>query len=159
MLFLLSIACGPSVDAPSSSAIKVGDDGAEIDTSAAGISAFVASKAYKTWAAEANVHTATKTRPHGHVRVFFNQTSTVALKQNQSSLPVGTMVVKELYQNDGATLSGYAAMVKSSEKGWTWWEAFLPNLDKPAAYGIDLPGCKGCHSGPGNVDQVLSQVP
>lgn len=157
LLFLA--ACGPEVPGSSSAPVEVGDDGADIVPSSAGISAYVARGDYQTWAAEAGVHPATKTSPHGRVRVFFNRTALAALKEGRASLPVGAMLVKELYGSGSNTLAGYAAMVKSAEHSWTWWEAFLPDLQSPAAYGVDLPGCRGCHSGPSHVDQVLSSAP
>ena len=154
--------CGGGNTGPDPNAagqIKVGNDGAEIAPSAAGIKTYVVSKAYQTWTADAAVRDPTQGSPHGKVRVFFNKTATDALRASALPLPVGAMLVKERYDGNGTSLNGYAAMVKTSAGAWTWWEASSSNPDTPQAFGVGNPSCKGCHSASGNKDQVRSSVP
>ena len=115
--------------------------------------------AYRTWTAEPAVRESSQNSPHRKVRVYFNKASYDALKANTSPLPVGSMIVKDLFQADGATLAGYAVMMKTTASSWTWWEAFTNNLDSPAVFAVDSSSCKGCHSQTGNKDQVRTPAP
>jgi hypothetical protein len=154
---LTFVACGPA--APPVTTLSVGNDGGEVEVSHAGLRTFVTSGAYRDWSAEPAVRDAIRGSPHGKVRVYFNKASYDALKADAVPLPVGSMIVKDLFNADGATVYGYAVMVKTSETSWTWWEAFTSNFDSPASFGVDTPVCTGCHSGSGNKDQVLTPVP
>jgi hypothetical protein len=143
---------------PAGARARVGNDGAEIDMTADGIRAYVARGDYQQWLAESAVRDSLFNSPHGKVRVFFNQTAAAALKADQLPLPVGAMVVKELYRSDGTTLAGYAAMVKyTAGSSWTWWEAFTPDLTNTAAFGNDHSTCRGCHAA--GKDSVRTPVP
>lgn len=157
-VLLVTFSCGGEPISPDGK-VMVGDDGEEIETSAEAIKSYVSSGDYKSWTAEAAIHSGTGTSPHGRVRVFFNRKAVDALKAKSVSVPVGSMVVKELYGSSDSELVGAAAMVKSSATRWTWWEAFGASFDRPQAHGVDIAGCKGCHSGSGNQDQVLSKAP
>jgi hypothetical protein len=160
-LLLASIglaACAPATQnpPPAGSQVTVGDDGTQIEMTAAAIKTYVVGGDYKSWIAEPAVHDRTQNSPHVRVRVFFNATSAATLRATAASFPSGAMIVKELYQADRVTLSGYAAMVKMDAR-WVWWEAFAGNLDSPAAFGIDHSTCVGCHSG--GRDSVRSPLP
>ena len=157
LIAMVLAGCGAE-QVPPASMLQVGNDGSEVEVSHAGLRAFVKSRAYAGWTAEPAVRNAILGSPHGKVRVFFNKTSHDGLKASALPLPVGSMIVKEAYDADGTILGGYAAMLKTGEASWTWWEAF-GNLDSPAAFAVDTPGCKGCHSGAGNKDQVLTPAP
>ncbi len=106
------------------------------------LSAYFTSNAHRTWSAEPAVHHSTQNSPHGKVRSFFNQTSSVALKANAASLPVGAMVVKELFQADGVTLAGYAAMVKSAPANSLDARHSSESIFQPARAAILTPGIK-----------------
>lgn len=158
---LLTVACGgsgPSSQKPGAQ-VEVGNDGAAIEVSANGIRDYVTAAAHRSWTAEPAVHGGTQNSPHGTVRVFFNKKSHDALRAGAARLPVGAMIVKELFQSNGTTLSGYAVMIKTTETSWTWWEAFEGSFDSPVVFAADAPGCKGCHSGNPNIDQVRSLAP
>lgn len=156
LVVLLLFGCGPT---GAGSKLKVGNDGAEIEVSHAGIRTYMTGGAYRSWMAEPAVHESSQNSPHGKVRVYFNNTSYEGLKANTLPLAVGSMIVKDLFQADGVTLSGYAVMMKTSASSWTWWEAFTNNLDSPIVFGVDTATCRGCHSQTGNQDQVRTPVP
>lgn len=146
---LLGSACAPAIqnEPPPGAKARVGDDGAEIDVTAAAIRSYVTRGDYQAWTAKPGVQNGTLNSPHGKVRIFFNRISEDALRQNTQPLPAGSMIVKELYRSDGAALNGYAAMLKYDAADWVWWEAFAANLDSPAAFGKNHSTCVGCHSG------------
>jgi hypothetical protein len=154
-------ACGGKVDPgstlPAGQTVDVG--GVTLEPSAAGLLAFVQTRAYTSWLAEPGVREPRSGSPHRKVRVFFNAASVEALRANAPALPVGSMIVKELYEADGSTLRGYVAMVKADARGWTWWETFAPHLDRPAVFGLSKRNCTGCHSSGGARDQVRTALP
>jgi hypothetical protein len=156
-LALALAACAIQNPPPAGQKVRVGDDGAEIELNPAAIRAYVVRGDYKSWLAEPAVHDRTQNSPHGAVRVFWNRVGADALRGAATTLPMGSMIVKELYQGDGATLAGYATMTKHEPDKWLWWEAFSGNLDSPAAFGVDHRTCVGCH-GQGR-DYVRSPLP
>lgn len=150
---LIFTACG-GPDTTDEGAGIVGD----IDTSATGIAAYVKEKKYAGWTAEAMVHDSTG--PHGKVKTFFNDTLKASLMANNAMHPKGSASVKELYQDDGTTIDGYAVMVKiadgATKETWIWWEGFNPELSA-AYYGKGIGTCEGCHSS--GKDRVRSALP
>jgi hypothetical protein len=153
-LALLLISCGPT----SSVDEQVGVIG-ELDTSEAGITAFVREGRYKQWLAEPSVH---ETRaPHGSkVRVFFNELVTASLRAGNETHPVGSVVVKELFEDDGKTSRGHALDVKISEgpgkDTWIFYEGFGPDYSNNY-YGRGHSTCHGCHED--GKDYVTSPLP
>jgi hypothetical protein len=151
---LLASACWPT----SSVDEGIGDIG-ELDTSEAGITAFVREGRYKDWVAEPTVH---ETRaPHGSkVRVFFNDTVVQSLRAGNATHPVGSVLVKELFEDDGKTLRGYALDVKITEGAgkdtWIFYEGFAPDYDNNY-YGRGHSTCHGCHES--GTDYVTSPLP
>lgn len=121
------------------------------------ISSLVTSKSYAAWRAEPAAHAAGAESPHGYVRVYFNDAAAKSLEAGSAPLPVGSVIVKELYSADLTTLVGHSVMQKTSAR-WTWFEA-LNTEGRPSYHGEDLSVCTGCHSAAGNVDQVLSRLP
>lgn len=92
--------------------------------------------------------------PHsGFIRVRFKNTSSVLNSEGVlpegASLPEGTVVVKEVYNKKGGSLTMHAIMYKNSKdknsaSGWVWAEY---NADGSTAYSVNLKGagCVACH--------------
>lgn len=154
LLLMLASACGPSSSVDEGLGVVQ-----ELDTSEAGITAFVREGSYKTWLAEPSVH---ETRaPHGSkVRVFFNSIVTESLRAGNATHPVGSILVKELYKDDGKTLRGHALDVKITEgpgkDTWIFYEGFGPDYSNNY-YGRGHSTCHGCHAS--GSDYVTSPLP
>ncbi len=150
-LVLFASACGGSEETGSP---VVGG----LDTSEAGVIAFVKERRYQDWLAEPAVHDSRG--PHGKVRVFFNPTAVQSLSAGNDTHPVGTILVKELYSSDGARLEGHALDVKvkagSGKDTWLFFEGALPDYKNPY-YGRGHDTCHGCHE-PGK-DYVTTALP
>lgn len=152
---VLLTACGAS----SSVDEKVGVVG-DLDTSEAGITAFVRDGRYKAWLAEPAPRDSV--RAHGpKVRVFFNDVLAESLRAGNATHPKGSITVKELYESDGKKLRGYALNVKVEEGAgkdtWIFYEGFEPDYDDNY-YGRAHATCHGCHSNGGR-DYVVTPLP
>ncbi|WNG57827.1 hypothetical protein F0U59_25995 [Archangium gephyra] len=157
-LFLLAVlaasACGPSSTVDEGTGVIQ-----DLETSEAGITAFVREGRYKDWLAEPGVH---ETRaPHGSkVRVFFNDTVVQSLRTGNATHPVGSILVKELYESDGKTLRGHALDVKIAEgtgkDTWIFYEGFGPEYSSNY-YGRGHSTCHGCHAS--GRDYVTTELP
>lgn len=151
---VLAAACGPT---------STVDEGVgtiqQLDTSEAGITAFVKEGRYKDWLAEPAVH---DTRaPHGNkVRVYFNDTVAASLRAGNATHPAGSIVVKELYDDDAKTVTGHALEVKVADGAgkdtWIFFEGFGPDYDSNY-YGRAHATCHGCHAA--GQDYVTSALP
>jgi hypothetical protein len=151
--FLLA-ACGPSSSVDEGLG-SVGD----LDTSEAGITAFVREGRYQDWLAEPAPRASV--RAHGsRVRVFFNDVLAESLRAGNATHPVGSITVKELYTSDG-TLRGHALDVKVAEgtgkDTWLFYEGFAPGYDDNY-YGRGHATCHGCHEDSGR-DYVATPLP
>ncbi len=139
ILLLAATACGGS-----------GENGSPIieglDTSQAGVADFVKERRYRNWLAEPAVRDSEG--PHGKVRVFFNDVAVRSLRAGNETHPRGTILVKELYSEDGGTLLGHALDVKvedgQGKDTWLFFEGWLPRYESPF-YGRGDPTCHGCH--------------
>lgn len=154
LLAVLAGACGPSSTVDEGTGVIQG-----LDTSEAGITAFVREGRYKDWLAEPAVH---ETRaPHGSkVRVFFNDTVVQSLRAGNATHPVGSILVKEMYEADGKMLRGHALDVKISEgtgkDTWLFYEGFVPDYASNY-YGRGHSTCHGCHAS--GSDYVTTALP
>jgi hypothetical protein len=154
LLLVLATACGPSSSVDEGLGVIQ-----ELDTSEEGITAFVRDGRYKEWLAEPSVH---ETRaPHGSkVRVFFNDTVTRSLRDGNATHPVGSILVKELFKDDGKTLRGHALDVKIAEgtgkDTWIFYEGFGPDYSNNY-YGRGHATCHGCHEA--GKDYVTTPLP
>ncbi|HYH98710.1 hypothetical protein [Hyalangium sp.] len=150
LLLLLVTACG---DEENRSPLIEG-----LDTSEAGIVAFLKDRRYQGWLAEPSVRASPGI--HGRVRVFFNDTAVQSLRAGHDTHPRGTILVKELYADDGATLNGHALEVKveagRGKDTWLFYEGLLPDY-QDALYGRGHPTCHGCHEA--GKDYVTSALP
>lgn len=125
------------------------------------LQAWLARGAYKDWTCEPAVHDARSPSPHGKNRICSND---LASAHGDGPYPIGAASVKELYDDAGAQIVGYAVGLKVSADttgaGWYWYEN-VP-LDHPAPHddrgvvadgigssGAALDICVGCHVGAG----------
>ncbi|MFK7825660.1 MAG: cytochrome P460 family protein [Oligoflexales bacterium] len=127
---------------------STGTDGLE-DTSEQGIEDFLALNSFQNWILRQEQPIETSA-PHGQfTQTFVNQTAEKSLRAGNQSMPVGSVIVKIMYQQDARTEFGRALMVKTStSKGnsnWTWYEGFT-NTSRRPFYGPGLALCVGCHS-------------
>ena len=101
--------------------------------------------------------------PHGFERVRFNSTAQAALDTTGklpagSSLPTGSVIVKEIYSSATGSINQYAVMKKDpsssvSGSGYQWAE-FAPDGSVTFSTGKKGNGCISCHSGSPNRDLV-----
>jgi hypothetical protein len=146
--------CGPS---------SSGDEGVgmvdDLQTSEAGLTAFVREGRYRTWLAEPAPRPSV--RAHGSMaRVYFNEKVAQSLREGRSVHPVGSVLVKELFAADGKTLKAHAVNVKVAEgtghDTWLFYEGFAPDYSN-SYYGRGHGTCYGCHSE--GVDYVTTALP
>ena len=96
------------------------------------------------------------------VRVYVNDTLDASMKASNTSHPVGSGAVKEMYDGDG-DLQGWAVMQKTQAdsdggKGWFWYEVTsTTDGSSPVGIGNGIPLCSGCHSI--GTDFVLTRYP
>lgn len=121
-----------------------GGTACDVPMNAADLETFISGGTYQSWDGESAVHPSTG--PHGMVRTYVNQTLFDSLTANNASHPVCSAAIKELYENDGTTISGYAVTVKAtngtSGGDWYWYERIGNNV---VADGTGVGGCTGCH--------------
>lgn len=112
---------------------------------------------YKSWKAESVIHDSEG--PHfGRVRAFLNPALFDSMTANNDDHPVGSVAVKELYEN-GDEVKGWAVAIKNTlqEGGgsnWYWYENYK---DETIEDGQGVFLCKACHF-PGQ-DYVLTPFP
>ncbi len=153
-----SSALEPTADTPSVQSA--------IPTDTAALFRFLKDGGYKEFPAkESAVHASRG--PHAKfgwpVRVFLDAKMEGSLKAGNASHPVGAAIVKEMYNEKGDQLMGWAVMVKTDAdsaggKGWFWYETTnTRDAAKVVASGNGVPGCFGCHSV--GADFVLTSFP
>ncbi len=115
---------------------------------------WLADKKYSDFRSEPEVHPSSSgPAVHGDVKVFVNDKLDASMKAGNTTHPVGSMSVKELYK-DGE-LIGWALALKSKEddgkgNGWYWYENLsLTDTSNPIAASLGNVNCVGCHA-PGN---------
>ena len=137
-----------------------------VPTETAAMFRFLKAGGYKEFAAkESAVHASRG--PHAKfgwpVRVFLDSKMDGSLQAGNDSHPAGAAIVKEMYNEKGDRLMGWAVMVKTGAdsaggKGWFWYETTnTRNATKVVASGNGVPGCFGCHSV--GADFVLTSFP
>jgi len=97
------------------------------------------------------------------VQAYFSAGVAESLKSGAETHPAGSMIVKELFDDAGAELIGWAVMQKTQAdsdggQGWFWVE-FLSTTDATDVFAPPENGsatCTGCHAG--GTDFVLSQI-
>lgn len=127
------------------------------------IEAWLAEGHYKAWTCQPTPHAPIPISPHGVQRICANDLLSTH-PPDSGEYPVGSASVKELYDNGGATIVGYAVSVhtKAGTDGSSWyWYERVP-LDSPAPHddngvvadghgdsGLAMSICVGCHSATG----------
>jgi hypothetical protein len=112
-----------------------------VPTEPAALLRWLQAGSYLDWAAASGRHPSLG--PHtSTVRTFLNDTAIASLEAGNSSHPVGTALVKELY-GSSPTVVGWAVMVKvqtdsDGGRGWYWYEG-------ASLSGTGLRVCTGCH--------------
>jgi hypothetical protein len=127
---------------------------------------------YTDWNCEAAPHAGAGVSPHGMNRICSND---LASTHTTGEFPIGAASVKELYDEAGTTVVGYAVTSKVSTGGaesWYWYEQVPPGTDLGTIV-VDANGvvaddlgdagqaatvCVTCHVGAPN-DYVWVQVP
>ncbi len=138
-LALLLAACGQVTLDDST----VGDDPSEIH-------AWLSAGEYRSFHAETAVLPGFV---QGGRRVYLNDAAARAVRTGAPPEP-GAVAVRELYDGDLATLSGWG-FAQKTETGWHYYETF--ELNDPLGHntlGTDVQICAGCHGG-----QLMSTWP
>ncbi|HEU0029761.1 MAG TPA: cytochrome P460 family protein [Kofleriaceae bacterium] len=168
-MFVFAIGC--SSDDPGS----IPSDDQTPPTSGSAVESWLADGAYRTWAAEAQIHEARSPSPHGFNRIYSNE----LVAQNATgtgSWPKGAAAVKELYASaTDPTPIGYAVYLKldadsANGANWYWYERMgqMVFADGRGNEGTAKSLCVGCHAAagadpahtpsPGGRDQVYTPV-
>jgi hypothetical protein len=153
----LLIGCGDSGPASDCSNITAED----VPSESAALFAYLDCAGYEGLASESSVHPSTSAHS-SMARVFINDTLEQSLASGAAEHPVGAASVKEIYQGNGTTLRGWAAMVKveagSGGDTWFWYENYdTASNDSPVAASRGAGICVPCH-GPGR-DHFLTPFP
>lgn len=137
LAFLLLAGCGAVPMTIVDAGADAGTD-AGFDFSKAGLAAFAASGAYKTWKAEPMVHASTG--PHGgNVRTYVNDVLYASLKAGKTTHPPGSIAVKELYGSSTTAVNGHAVDAKDASGTWFFFEESF-------YFSGTSNFCAGCHS-------------
>jgi hypothetical protein len=120
---------------------------------------FLVQQGHADWSSESEV----RTSENGSKRiVFFNSIQVQSFEEGLSEQAVGSASVREMYESDGQTLQGLAAIIKVSKEGrpsdWFFYETFEPvDGGKHAIAENGAPGCVNCHAA--GHDYVRSSFP
>ena len=153
---------GPQDRSRSSLPFWLPDDG-EVQTGGyVELMAWLLAGNYRDWESESEVRPSTQ-GPKG-VRIFLNSSLAGSLFDAEEEHPVGSTAVRELYEEDLETLSGFALAIKTGNGSrdragnWFWFETFGLQEDmEPIIVGHAAPGCMPCHSQ--GVDFIRSFYP
>ncbi|MEQ1506200.1 MAG: hypothetical protein ABMB14_28465 [Myxococcota bacterium] len=158
----------PTASCPTASCPTAGDAQTPPQGDAA-MTAWIAGGAYLAWACEADPHPPRSPSPHGPNRICSND---LMSNHGAGEYPVGSASVKELYDNTGANIVGYAVSLHpvagTTGADWYWYEttdAAGLIADGLGDAGTPLTVCVGCHAGAGSDadhsghDFVYTQVP
>ncbi len=125
------------------------------------LTAWIAAGHYLDWACEPASHEARSPSPHGYNRICSNDLMSA---HGDGEYPVGAAAVKELYDDGGATIVGYAVerhvAAGTSGGDWYWYEVVPLTSGAPHdengvvadGYGDSGPAqaiCVSCHSAAG----------
>lgn len=98
--------------------------------------------------------------PHRFVRVFLNESLVASLHAGDAVHPIGAAAVKELYDQPGAGLTGWAVAVKTADnqvkEDWLWYERAKGSA-APSTNRNGQPICASCHEA--GRDHILTEFP
>lgn len=176
LFIALALASGCSDDGTGTASAGTVEEQVPPVSGKAAMRAWLAEGHYKDWNCETSVHGPIAISPHGMQRICSNL---VLSNHGDGEYPVDAAAVKELYDDDGTNIVGYAVYrhVKAGMGGETWyWYEEVP-ADHPAPHdadGIVADGlgdsgpaksiCVGCHAAAGvdamhpGHDYVYTQV-
>ena len=117
-----------------------------VPSNSADLFQYLQAKDYGSLASESGKHASPV---HGSVQTYFNDKLFESFTNSNTTHPVGSATIKELYS--GNTVTGWAVAVKVSTSAgngddWYWYENFSTTTNNPVANGTGLAGCAGCHS-------------
>ncbi|HEY0137209.1 MAG TPA: hypothetical protein VGB85_24165 [Nannocystis sp.] len=128
------------------------------------IQAWLMAGHYKSWKCETGVQDPISISPHGKQRICSNPI--LSAHTEATEYPVDSAAVKELYDEAGTTIVGYAVYrhIKAGTGGdsWYWYEQLpldhpaMPDpetgviADGPGDSGNSLKICVGCHQATGS---------
>lgn len=131
-----------------------------VATAQAELVSYLKDLTYRSWAVHHESPVSSSTAHRQWVKTYFNRTVATALKADEEVMPVGSALVKEMYDTDRTTLRGQAVMIKvSADRGnesWLYFEGDLPSY-AGAAYGAGHSSCASCHRV--GTDYVRSSLP
>lgn len=131
-------------------------------TGMADVEAWLSQGSYKSWACEPAAHAARSPSPHGMNRICSN---TLLSAAGSGEYPVDSAAVKELYDNVGQSIVGYAlyrhTVAGTTGSAWYFYERVPQSSDVPhdangvVADGIGSSGpaqtiCVSCHQAAGS---------
>ncbi|MCB9756022.1 MAG: hypothetical protein H6713_39375 [Myxococcales bacterium] len=117
------------------------------------------SGAYLEWSAWSEVQ---PTGGIGGARVFLSPTLVASIEAGDRQHPIGATAVRELYDADLETQTGFAVITRVSDEAsadaWLWLEVFSADPEAvPATAERGAPGCVGCHQQA--IDFIQSTLP
>ena len=157
-----------ATDAIGTPRAQTGTSSGPVPTDLDALFAYLNNKEYESFVErESAVHPSRG--PHARfgspVRVFLSDDLAASMAQGNSSHPAGSSIVKEMYEDDGVTLEGWAVMVKTQDdtdqgNGWFWYE--VTSTTDPTALGggeagNGIPLCTSCHGS--GTDYILTKYP
>lgn len=158
---------GKEAGCPAAPASTPGDATTPPTGTEAEVSAWLAKGEYKAWKCETAPHAARSPSPHGMNRICSNPTLS---SHGTGEFPTGSAGVKEIYDQAGTKVVGYAMYRKLATGGgdaWYWFEMTEKDgliANGPGTTGVPKTLCVGCHGGAGSDashsghDQVYTQV-
>lgn len=132
-------------------------------TGRADIEAWLTAGHYMSWRCEPAAHAQRSPSPHGQNRICSN--TTMSSFTGTGEYPVGAAAVKELFDDTGKTIVGYAVEVHTTAgntgDAWYWYERVPASSPAPHdANGVVADGkgssgpaqtiCVGCHQAAGS---------
>jgi hypothetical protein len=153
LILFLTLGCGKESSDDGDS--KKGDSssgaiGEITDSTEAGMIAFSKGGTYKEWVNKDGAPKTTSAPHRSFVQNYFNKVAYDALVAGTKPLPVGSVIVKEMFSEIDGPVVGHAIMAKATEgvgiDTWVWFEGFVSDDYGNPYYGMDLDTCTGCHS-------------
>lgn len=163
--FVTCVHCAPDKDTGSGAVPGTGPGDAQTPpTGADALEAWLAQGSYKAWHCEPTAHDPRRPSAHTKNRICSNE---LLSKHGAGEFPVGAAAVKELTDDSGAKVVGYAVYLHVKPGGgasYYWYERTSDRLiaDGIGESGVPKDTCVSCHEGAGpglmGHDFVFTQV-